>query len=217
MFLKSRPDEDPDGPGESARATAELVLASTSTYRRELLTRFRLDFRTAAPHVDETRRAGEAPRELAIRLARAKAERVAAERIDAGSPDAWIIGSDQVAVRGEAILGKPGTRARCIEQLQAASGQTVTFLTAVAVVHQADAACHEFIDTTRVAFRNLDTDTITRYVDAEVPLDCAGGFKSEGLGAALCETIESCDPTALIGLPLLRLAAVLRSAGFRIP
>ena len=132
-------------------------------------------------------------------------------------PQAWIIGSDQVAVRGELILGKPGSRARCMEQLRESSSRIVVFLTAVAVVRGEDDAAHEFVDTTRVAFRRLDEETIARYVEAEAPLDCAGGFKSEGLGAALCDSIETTDPTALIGLPLLRLAAVLRGVGFRVP
>jgi septum formation protein len=195
LFLKSQP---------------ALVLASTSPYRRDLLARLRLPFTTAAPQVEEIRLADESPLELATRLARAKARSVGAQR-----PGAWIIGSDQVAVRGDAILGKPGSHARCLEQLHASSGRTVLFLTAVAVVR--DEAAHEFVDTTRVAFRSLDDETIARYVEAEAPLDCAGGFKSEGLGAALCDSIDTTDPTALIGLPLLRLAAALRSVGYRVP
>ena len=151
------------------------------------------------------------------RLAKAKATAVAVLH-----PNAWVIGSDQVAVRadefqGGLILGKPGTAAHCIAQLQGCSGQTMSFLTAVAVVRHADNAVFEFIDTTRVVFRALDQATIERYVERESPLDCAGGFKSEGLGIALCESIDSADPSALIGLPLIRLSAVLRSAGFELP
>ncbi len=116
------------------------------------------------------------------------------------------------------ILGKPGTAARCIEQLRDCSGQTLAFLTAVAVVRaRATSAAFEFVDTTRVTFRVLDRETIERYVARESPLDCAGGFKSEGLGISLCESIESVDPTALIGLPLIRLCGVLREVGFELP
>jgi septum formation protein len=136
--------------------------------------------------------------------------------------DAWVVGSDQVAVRidgslGELILGKPGTEALCIEQLRACSGQTLSFVTAVAVVQHNGHFAHEFVDTTQVRYRALDDAAIARYVAAEAPLDCAGGFKSEGLGITLCESIDSVDPTALIGLPLIRLSSVLRSVGFELP
>jgi septum formation protein len=159
---------------------------------------------------------GERAAALVARLAREKAEAVAASH-----PHAWIIGSDQAAVRtdaadGETVLGKPGSVQACIEQLRRCSGQTVTFLTAVAVL-QKDEAPLEFIDTTRVMFRMLDDAAIERYVTREMPLDCAGGFKSEGLGITLCESIVSVDPSALIGLPLIRLAATLRAAGFALP
>jgi septum formation protein len=131
-----------------------------------------------------------------------------------------VIGSDQAAVREgdpDTILGKPGTAERCIAQLQASSGRVVEFLTAVALVRQSDGATHQFVDTTRVRFRTLDRATIERYVKRESPLDCAGGFRSEGLGIALFEAIESTDPTALVGLPLIRLAALLRAAGMPVP
>jgi len=193
-----------------------LILASTSKYRRELLARLRLPFSCSAPGVDETIGAGERPPATAARLARAKAAAVALQH-----PDAWVIGSDQVAARGgsagELILGKPGTEARCIEQLRACSGSTVSFMTAVAVVRHNGDAAHEFIDTTRVVFRHLDEETIARYVALEMPLDCAGGFKSEGLGITLCDSIDSGDPSALIGLPLIRLSSILRSVGFELP
>jgi septum formation protein len=194
-----------------------LILASTSTYRRELLARLHLPFSCIAPGVDEARRAGERPHALAARLARAKASAVALQH-----PDAWVIGSDQVAVRadasqGELILGKPGTEARCIEQLRGCSGQTLSFVTAVAVVRHNGHSAHEFTDTTQVKFRTLDDGTIARYVAREAPLDCAGGFKSEGLGIALCESIHSVDPSALIGLPLIQLSTVLRGVGFELP
>jgi len=193
-----------------------LILASTSKYRRELLARLHLPFSCIAPGVEEAARRGEQPLALAARLARAKAAAVALQH-----PDAWVIGSDQVAAlagsEGELVLGKPGTEVRCIEQLRFCSGSTVTFMTAVAVVRHNGHAVHEFIDTTRVTFRRLDEETIARYVAAEAPIDCAGGFKSEGLGIALCESIDSGDPSALIGLPLIRLSAVLRDVGFELP
>jgi septum formation protein len=187
-----------------------LVLASTSIYRRQLLKRLNVPFECLAPQVDETRQAGEPALALAVRLARAKALGVAGRR-----PDAWVIGSDQVAVLPDgSVLGKPGTRGRCIEQLEACSGQVVAFLTAVALLRLGDGSPREFVDTTRVAFRVLDSAEIGRYVDEESALDCAGGFKSEGLGIALCDSIDSSDPTALIGLPLIRLSSALRGVGF---
>jgi septum formation protein len=136
-------------------------------------------------------------------------------------PSAWVIGSDQVAVLldagAESIFGKPGTAAQCVEQLQSCSGRTVEFLTAVAVMRRADQSLSEFVDSTRVRFRTLDQATIKRYVAKENPLDCAGGFKSEGLGITLCESIDCTDPYALIGLPLIRLSAILRAVGFELP
>lgn len=202
MFLKSPP---------------ALILASTSLYRRELLGRVQIPFVCHSPGVDEAALPGEAPLDLVARLAKAKA-RAVAER----HPDAWVIGSDQVAVLRDgadrpAILGKPGTAANCIDQLLRCSGRTLSFVTAVAVVRHDDGAAHEFIDTTRVTFRPLDAATVERYVARDSPLDCAGGFKSEGLGITLCDAIDSGDPTALIGLPLIRLCAVLRSVGFTLP
>jgi septum formation protein len=192
------------------KSPPSLVLASTSIYRRQLLKRLNLPFECLAPQVDETRQAGEPALALAVRLARAKAMVVCGQR-----PDAWVIGSDQVAVLPDGIvLGKPGTRTRNIEQLQACSGQVVSFLTAVALLRLGDASPLEFVDTTRVVFRVLEREEIERYVDAESALDCAAGFKSEGLGIALCDSIDSSDPTALIGLPLIRLCSALRSVGF---
>jgi septum formation protein len=192
-------------------------LASTSRYRRDLLERLGLAFSCIAPGVDEAPQPGERPQALVSRLARAKAAAVASQR-----PDAWVIGSDQAAVRSdetgtEWTLGKPGTETRCVEQLQSSSGRTMVFLTAVAVMRQEGNTLFEFIDSTRVKFRTLDQATIERYVAKERPLDCAGGFKSEGLGITLCESIDSADPSALIGLPLIRLSAALRSAGFELP
>lgn len=186
-------------------------------YRRGLLDRLRLPFSCISPRVEETPLAGERPLALAVRLARAKAGAVAQEH-----PASWVIGSDQVAVRGdpasgESILGKPGTRERCIEQLRSCSARTVSFITAVAVVRHEGQSAFEFVDTTRVVFRALDDGTIARYVALEEPFDCAGGFKSEGLGISLCESIDSEDPTGLIGLPLIRLGSILRGVGFDIP
>ena len=201
LFLKSPPP---------------LVLASTSIYRRGLLERLGLRFDCAAPGVVETRRAGEAPAALAVRLAREKADAVAALH-----PGAWVIGSDQVAVLeglpGDGILGKPGTAARCVDHLLRSSGRSVLFLTAVAVVRHAAAEAIEFSDTTRVGFRILNRASVERYVAREAPLDCAGGFKSEGLGITLCTSIDSSDPTALIGLPLIGLGHALRRAGYELP
>jgi septum formation protein len=189
-------------------------LASTSRYRKELLGRLGLSFSCIAPGVDEAARPSEKALELVGRLARAKAAAVSAQQ-----PNAWVIGSDQIAVldSGGASLGKPGTEARCQEQLRSCSGRSVEFLTAVAVMRQENGALIEFTDTTRVTFRLLDQSTIERYVAKEQPLDCAGGFKSEGLGISLCESIESADPSALIGLPLIQLGAALRTAGFEVP
>jgi septum formation protein len=174
-------------------------------------------FECAAPGVDETRREHESALALVSRLALEKARAVAARH-----PEAWVIGSDQAAVlKGsdgeEIVLGKPGTAERCAQTLRNCSGATVAYCTGVAVVRASEGGAHEFIDTTRVKFRRLDDATIARYIARESPFDCAGGFKSEGLGISLCERIESEDPSALIGLPLIRLCNVLRRVGYSIP
>ena len=187
-----------------------LILASTSRYRRELLERLRLPFRVARPEVDETPQAGESPLALAERLALAKAQAVAVQ-----FPDAWVIGSDQVAALGAQALGKPGTRDRATAQLGAMSGREVQFHSTIALI-RGDTVL-QAMDTTRVFFRNLQAEEIGRYVDAEQPLDCAGSFKCEGLGISLFEAIESRDPTALVGLPLIALSRLLREAGFILP
>jgi septum formation protein len=199
------------------KSSQSLILASTSAYRRALLDRVQIPFECVASGVDETPHPDEDALALTARLARAKARAIAVRR-----PDSWVIGSDQVAVLRDAeqnarILGKPGSVAHCIELLLACSTRTLAFVTAVALTRHSDASLAEFIDTTRVTFRSLDRATIERYVERESPLDCAGGFKSEGLGITLCETIDSADPTALIGLPLIRLCALLRGAGFVLP
>lgn len=191
-----------------------VVLASTSRYRRELLARLLSDFAVDAPDVDETALAGESPRDIAIRLASAKAHAVAARH-----PGSIIIGSDQVAELDGRALGKPGSVEAARGQLEASSGKAVLFHTALCVVDLRDGTplSGAAVDCTRVTFRTLDAATIARYVDIEKPLDCAGSFKCEGLGIALFERIESTDPTALIGLPLIALARLLREAGLILP
>jgi len=188
----------------------DLVLASTSRYRRDLLARLRLRFRVLAPGTDETALGGETAAALALRLAHAKAHAVAAQ-----CPNAIVLGSDQVAELEGSILGKPGDSESANAQLAAASGREVTFHTAICVVDTRQPTPREAtaIDTTRVLFRRLERAEITRYVERERPLDCAGSFKAEGLGIALFERIESADPTALIGLPLIAVSRLLREAG----
>ena len=189
-----------------------LVLGSTSRYRRELLQRLGLPFTVAAPDVDETPLQGEAPRALALRLALAKAHAVAAQH-----PDAVVIGSDQVAdLRGQP-LGKPGTHERASAQLQRMSGETVIFQTAVAVVCAATGFEQVDLAPVEVRFRTLTGDEIERYLHAEQPYDCAGSAKSEGLGISLLDAILSDDPTALVGLPLIRTCRMLRAAGLVLP
>ena len=187
----------------------DLVLASTSTYRRQLLARLGVAARQAAPQVDETPEPGELPAALARRLACAKARALAHV-----NPGALIIGSDQVADCAGETLGKPGDADNARVQLRASSGRVVTFHTAVCLIdtRAAEAIERVAIDTTRVAFRTLSDEEIARYVDRERPFDCAGSFKSEGLGVTLFESIESNDPTALIGLPLIALCRLLREA-----
>src|SRR4051812_17653067 len=170
-----------------------LILASTSVYRRELLGRLQLAFDIARPDVDETPLPGEHPRDLAIRLARAKALAVASSQSD----DAWALGSDQVADLDALPLGKPGHRAAAIKQLQSMQGHCVRFHTALCLAH-ADGRSFADIDLTEVHFRTLDNAEIARYVDVEQPFDCAGSFKSEGLGISLFERIDNRDPTALV-------------------
>lgn len=188
--------------------TTPLILASGSPYRKALLERLGLPFEVLVGGVDESARPGETPRELVTRLAGAKAAAVASLR-----DEACIIGSDQLAVCRDEVLGKPGSVERCIGQLLSCSGQVVEFLTAVAVIQPGSGATLLHMDSTRVHFRVLERREVERYVALERPLDCAGGFKCEGLGIALFESIRSEDPTALIGLPLIWLAGALRRAG----
>ncbi len=189
-----------------------LVLGSTSRYRRELLQRLNLPFTVTAPEVDETPLPGEAPRALALRLALAKAPAVAALH-----PDAVVIGSDQVADLAGHALGKPGTHERAVAQLRLMSDHTVVFQTALAVVCQATGFERVDLAPVEVRFRTLADDEIERYLHAEQPYDCAGSAKSEGLGISLLDAIVSDDPTALVGLPLIRTCRMLRAAGMVLP
>lgn len=189
-------------------AAPRLILASTSRYRRELLQRLRLPFEVASPGVDETAAPGEAPAALAGRLALAKAQAVAARE-----PAAVVIGSDQVAELAGRAIGKPHTHEGATAQLQAMSGQRVVFHTAVAVVRREHGFARGLLAPVVVTFRSLSAREIEHYLRAEQPYDCAGSAKSEALGIALLAAIESDDPTALIGLPLIRTCALLREAG----
>ena len=185
-----------------------LILASTSPYRRELLQRLRLPFDVVSPEVDETPLPGETPQSLAQRLALAKAHAVAAR-----FPDAVVIGSDQVADLDGEPLGKPGDHARATTQLQRMRGRALIFQTAVAVVCGASGFSSHDIARVRVVFRPLSDEAIDAYLRAETPYDCAGSAKSEGLGITLLDAIDSDDPTALVGLPLIRTCRMLRAAG----
>ncbi len=189
-----------------------LVLGSTSRYRRELLQRLNLPFDVAAPDVDETPLPGEAPRALALRLALAKARAVAQQH-----PDAVVIGSDQVADLAGEPLGKPGEHERAVQQLRQMRDQTVVFQTAVAVVCIATGFEQVDLAPVEVKFRALTDEEIERYLRVEQPYDCAGSAKSEGLGISLLDAIHSDDPTALIGLPLIRTCRMLRAAGLVLP
>ena len=189
-----------------------LVLGSSSVYRRELLARLCLPFEVCSPDVDETPQNGESPLALAQRLALAKAQAVAQQY-----PQHVVIGSDQVADLQGKPLGKPGTHPRAVEQLQRMRGHTVHFHTALAVIHHASGLCLQDTATVHVVFRDYCDDEIERYLLREQPYDCAGSAKSEGLGIAMLERIDSDDPTALIGLPLIRTARMLRQAGLVLP
>lgn len=189
-----------------------LVLGSSSRYRQELLSRLRVPFTTASPDIDESMLGYETPREQAIRLARSKAEAIAAR-----FPGACVIGSDQVASCGGHRYGKPGSRDAAIAQLAELSGRTVVFDTALCVIDGRRSTRHEALVPTEVVFRALSRPEIERYVDLDDPLDCAGAAKSESLGIALLERLSGDDPTALVGLPLIRLSALLRGIGYPLP
>lgn len=193
------------------KGSRALVLGSTSRYRRELLSRLGIAFDVASPDVDETPRAGETPAGLARRLALAKARAVAAKH-----PQAVVIGSDQVADLAGEPLGKPGTHDNAVAQLRRMSGRTVTFQTAVAVVCVESGFEELDLAPVRVQFRTLADDEIETYLRKEQPYDCAGSARSEGLGIALLDAIDSDDPTALVGLPLIRTCRMIRAAGVKV-
>ena len=196
----------------SSSNAASLILASGSRYRRDLLKRLGVPFRSLSPDVDETPLPGEPPRETAVRLARLKA-------LAGGKrhSQAWIIGSDQVADLDGRAMGKPGTVENAREQLREASGHSVLFHTALCLWHAREERRHERLVTTEVAFRRLTDAEIDRYLERENALDCAGSAKAEGLGISLLARMTGEDPTALIGLPLIALSALLRAEGFDVP
>jgi septum formation protein len=185
-----------------------IVLASTSPYRRSLLARLRLSFEVQVPAVDEAALPGEHARDTALRLAQAKARAVAP-----GFPAALVIGCDQVAVLEGAAIGKPGTHANAVAQLKTMRGRQVVFHTAVALLNSQTGALQTAEVPTTVSFRRYDDAEIERYLVAERPYDCAGSAKIEGMGIVLVESVQSTDPSALIGLPLIQLAAMLRHEG----
>lgn len=193
-------------------APLRIVLGSTSRYRAELLRRLLPDFEQVAPHTDESPLPHEAPPARALRLAIAKAEAVARS-----CGDALVIGSDQVAEVDGVVLDKPGSSERACAQLAASSGRSVRFHTALCLLDTRQGRKQTYVDDTRVRFRDLAPAEIARYVEREQPLDCAGSFKCEGLGISLFSAIDSNDPSALIGLPLIALARLLRDAGVAVP
>lgn len=189
----------------------KLILASTSAYRKELLSRLGLPFQTAAPDVDESPRGDETPAQLVLRLAEAKARAVAVQH-----PDALIIGSDQIATVEGQVLGKPGDHERALAQLRLASGKRLQFLTGVCLLNALTDRAQVEIVPFAVVFRELSDRTIENYLRRERPYHCAGAFKSEALGITLCERLEGEDPTALIGLPLIRLTHMLEQEGVNV-
>jgi septum formation protein len=193
-------------------ATRSLILASTSPYRESLLQRFGVAFRTENPAIDETEKPGESPRARAFRLSETKAEAVAAR-----FPDAIVIGGDQVPATSTTILDKPGNAANCREQLKLLSGSTAEFYTACTVRCVETGVKLSHVDTTAVKLRPLSDAEIDRYIEREKPFDCAGGFKAEALGIVLFERIDTEDPTAIVGMPLIWLAGALRAVGFSVP
>lgn len=192
--------------------TTTLILASTSPYRKALLEKLGLPFQCAAPQVDETPLPGESAQALVARLAHAKASAIAGQH-DHG----LIIGSDQVCVCDGRILGKPGTVDKAVAQLMAAQGKCVTFYTGLCVLDAASGLAEQLIEPFTVHFRTLDEAAIRRYVEAELPLDCAGSFKCEGMGIVLFKALEGRDPNALIGLPLIGLIELLEGHGLTLP
>ena len=193
-------------------SSPRILLASASRYRQGLLDRFLSDYETVTPGVDESVRDGESPREMAARLARSKAEAASST-----NPDALIIGADQLAVLEDKVLGKPGDHQRAVEQLLAASGKSVQFLTAVCVLDPGTRRRYEHIDRTVVRFRQFDRRLADTYLHHDQPYDCAGSFKIEGAGFVLFESVTTDDPTALIGLPMIWLAGTLHELGYLLP
>jgi septum formation protein len=189
-----------------------ILLASASRYRQGLLDRFLDDYETVSPDIDESALDGESPEELATRLARSKAEAVS--RSDR---DALIIGADQLAVLNDQVLGKPGDHQKAVEQLLAASGHAVSFLTAICVLDPGTRRRYEHLDRTAVQFRRFDRRLADTYLHHAKPYDCAGSFKIEGAGFVLFESVQTDDPTALIGLPMIWLAGTLRELGYLLP
>lgn len=188
-----------------------LILASSSPYRQALLEKLCLPFSCASPDIDESQQPGETAQQLVRRLAQSKAEALKHQ-----FPGALIIGSDQVAVLGQHILGKPGTRENAIQQLTACSGKKVTFLTGLALHDNQSGSTQVDIAPFHVYFRTLSDSQVRSYIDKESPLNCAGSFKSEGLGITLFEKLEGEDPNALIGLPLIKLTTMLEKAGLSV-
>ncbi len=188
-----------------------LVLASTSPFRKEVLNRLKLPFETFAPNVDESPLIDETPSQLVLRLAETKAH--AAQSTYA---NALVIGSDQVAVIGDTILGKPGTHEQAVKQLTSASGQQVDFLTGLCLLNTNTHKTHTDVVRFSVTFRQLTNEQIENYLQKDKPYNCSGSFKSEGLGIALLERMVGSDPTAVIGLPLIRLVRMLEAEGMHI-
>ncbi|MEJ1394032.1 MAG: nucleoside triphosphate pyrophosphatase [Candidatus Sedimenticola sp. (ex Thyasira tokunagai)] len=192
--------------------TPELVLGSTSPFRKALLERLAIDFTTASPDIDESVHADEAPEALVCRLALEKAKAVAGDHTNS-----LIIGSDQVACIDDTILGKPGNRKNAITQLENASGKRVSFYTGLCLFNSASGNSQVLCELFHVHFRVLSRSQIERYLDIEEPYNCAGSFKSEGLGISLFERLEGDDPNALIGLPLIQLITMLSNEGIQVP
>ena len=195
-----------------AAASPPLVLASTSPFRREILQKLGLPFAAVAPNADESVMQGESPQALVRRLAENKARAVASDW-----PDALIIGSDQVACIDSEILGKPGNRETAVKQLSQAAGRTVTFYTGLCLFNSSSQRKQVCCDPFKVHFRPLSQDQIGRYLDHEQPFNCAGSFKSEGMGITLFSRLEGDDPNSLIGLPLIRLVEMLGNEGIKLP
>jgi len=189
-----------------------VILASTSRYRAELLQRLRIEFRQIAPDCDETPLPQEKASELVQRLAAGKAKSIAVQ-----NTCDLVIGSDQVASCNGAIIGKPGSHETAIEQLRSLSGQTVSFLTGLCVMHEQSQKTLQCLVTTDVSFKTLSPDQIERYLSADKPYDCAASFRSEGYGSTIVENISSDDPTAIIGLPVIKVAEFLDQLGLALP